>query len=165
MERILAFNGCLIDEEDLPKLIRYNWKVERHEKTSYMVFKYFNKYRQIKRIYMHRVILDLRGRQDADHIDGIGLNNIKINLKPKSHSENMKNTHKPSNSMECFVEKYLMAQSGASREEIFAFEEDFMKNRYVTGKEYELICLKESMRKDGIPEEEIEKYFKEGNDL
>lgn len=82
----------LIDKEDLEKVLKYKWHIKRSRNTSYAITHHLN-----SKIFLHRLILDYKGKEDIDHINGNGLDNRKCNLRIVSHSVNMRNQkHKKS---------------------------------------------------------------------
>jgi len=78
-----------VDDEDFEAINVYKWYylasgtgyAVRRTKTNGIV----------KTILMHRQILNPGADLEVDHIDGNGLNNCKINLRPATHAQNMRN--------------------------------------------------------------------------
>jgi len=88
----------LVDDEDFKYLNQYHWHTRKMGNTFYAG-------RNIKTekgqriILMHREILNiLESIQEGDHIDGDGLNNVKLNLRVCSHKENSRNKRSRKNS-------------------------------------------------------------------
>jgi len=88
-----------VDQEDYERLSRYNWFIRRGKRTFYAV-------RAAKRaegrpgkvISMHREILKVRDGLCVDHINHNGLDNRRVNLRPASNAENVRNSRKRINS-------------------------------------------------------------------
>lgn len=51
---------------------------------------------QSKKVFLHRIIANPKDGLKVDHIDGDGLNNMKINLRCCTHKQNLRNMHKDS---------------------------------------------------------------------
>jgi hypothetical protein len=74
----------LLDDADVPLVAGYRWAVHGRGR---------NRYAQSSRsgggtVYMHRLILDC---EEADHVNGHGLDNRRANLRAATHSQNMAN--------------------------------------------------------------------------
>lgn len=85
---------CLIDREDLEKIMGYKWYAHKDGNTHYAVahFKKANGERGLRR--MHRIILGAKKSQMCDHINHNGLDNRKTNLRFCTNSQNQHNTPK-----------------------------------------------------------------------
>jgi hypothetical protein len=84
---------ALVDDEDFDRVSQFKWTAETSPKDNT-----FYACRSVKvggkwtHESLHHKILDhLPRRQRIDHRDGDGLNNQKSNLRPASHSENLRN--------------------------------------------------------------------------
>lgn len=91
MKRIPLTKGlfALVDDSDFEYLNQFKWHIKKDNKdnTAYAA-------RVINsngKIYMHREILNAPADKKADHIDGNGLNNQRINLRLCSSNENSRN--------------------------------------------------------------------------
>lgn len=80
-----------VDEQDWPLVTQYRWFVCKKPRSRTL---YAWGYRRAdgpksKKVYLHRLIT---GEQfpEIDHIDGNGLNCCRENLRPATHSENIK---------------------------------------------------------------------------
>jgi hypothetical protein len=84
---------ALVDDEDYPKIINYNWHAERGRKTMYAKRNTWINGKS-GTFFMHRQILDLKKGDGfiVDHIDKNGLNNQRKNLRIVTHAENLKNS-------------------------------------------------------------------------
>jgi hypothetical protein len=88
--KVHGVNSILFDVDDYDKIMEYHWYVYKKNSSTYA-------YAHIKRngIYtkakMHRVVTDEKYTM-VDHINGDGLDNRKCNLRPCSHTENMRNS-------------------------------------------------------------------------
>jgi hypothetical protein len=86
---------ALVDDEEFEMVGQYKWYLMtkgKHRKRYYA--QAFRKAPDGRRqtLYMHRVILGLTERtQQADHIDGDGLNNTRANLRPATGRQNVQN--------------------------------------------------------------------------
>lgn len=105
MKEIILSNGMtvLVDEEDYLILNNYKWHARKaHNNTnSYyavrtvphpMGAKYANNKTKRKLIQMHRELLNFPSNKEVDHINGNTLDNRKINLRPCTHAENLRNS-------------------------------------------------------------------------
>lgn len=84
---------AIVDDEDYPLLCKYKWTFHpcgyayRNQKLN----------GKIKKVYMHRFIMNYNGEKDIDHINHNGLDNRKSNLRIASRSENLANKGKSAN--------------------------------------------------------------------
>lgn len=92
---------ALVDYEDLPKLIKYKWRLS---KQGYAIN------RQIG--YMHRVVLDSPKEKEVDHIHHNTLDNRKSQLRLCTRSQNSMNRRHQSNSTTKIKGVYKCSQTG-----------------------------------------------------
>lgn len=79
-----------VDDEDYRWLVQWKWCVKRSEKTFYAARSIGPRLNQ-EQISMHRLILERHSGQtgdQADHVDGDGLNNQRRNLRWATISQN-----------------------------------------------------------------------------
>lgn len=88
---------ALVDDEDFEKVNQFRWFAHKRANTFYAMThvtingKYTTQ-------YMHRFILgDTVGKSNIDHIDGSGLHNWRLNMRPCTPSENAMNVRKRGN--------------------------------------------------------------------
>lgn len=88
----------MVDDEYFEYLNQWKWflmKIYHTENKIYYARRYENicgDNRKVIAVLMHRVILDLKSKDEkADHKDGNGLNNQRDNLRKSTHSQNMSN--------------------------------------------------------------------------
>ena len=74
-----------LDDEDLEKVSKYRWNVNRQRDTFYA--------RTWYGLYMHRVILNSSNGDITDHINGNGLDNRKENLRIADRRVNRMNSN------------------------------------------------------------------------
>lgn len=78
---------CQVDQEDYDRLSKHKWYAYKHGYTYY-AFTRINK----KIVLMHRFILGVWFKEiEIDHINGVGIDNRKENLRICTHSQNMHN--------------------------------------------------------------------------
>jgi hypothetical protein len=80
-----------IDDEDLSLISSRKWYVVGPIRGIF----YARTGRGANILYMHRLLMQAPKHVLIDHIDGDGLNNRRINLRPATHKENMRNSKKP----------------------------------------------------------------------
>ncbi len=82
-----------VDDEDFEKLSRFKWQalVYRRSNGTELVHARRSVGKPKKTLLMHAEIC---GYSKADHKDGDGLNNLRSNLRPASHSQNGANRSK-----------------------------------------------------------------------
>jgi len=81
---------AVVDDEDYKKASIYNWHLNYKNDTNYAVARVkINK--KWKSIYLHRFVLNVKNKMVVDHIDHIGLNCTKNNLRICTHAENLRN--------------------------------------------------------------------------
>ena len=72
--------------------MQFKWHIKKSRHTSYAMTHVGN-----TKLFIHRLILGYKGRQDIDHINGNGLDNRKENLRIVDHAVNIRNQkHKKS---------------------------------------------------------------------
>lgn len=87
---------AIIDADDVPLVANCNWRalITRRRDGSiravYAVRADCSGGKPVT-VYLHRVILNAPADLQADHIDGDGLNNRRINLRLATHAENSQN--------------------------------------------------------------------------
>jgi hypothetical protein len=85
----------LIDNEDLEKIKKYRWRVDKS--TGYIYSDFLG-----KKIYLHRYIMDVHNEQGTglviDHINRDIRDNRKENLRIVTHAQNLRNLSILSNS-------------------------------------------------------------------
>jgi len=87
---------CLLDEEDLPLVIKYRWHLRRQKNKKrghddaieYPIFKNSD---HKKAIVMYHLIMPIKPGQVIDHINGNRMDNRKSNMRICSQRENSKN--------------------------------------------------------------------------
>ena len=100
-----------VDDGDYERLAGYRWKLVGRRNNLYAVA-----YVGGKRTLLHRAILGGL-TPDVDHIDGDGLNNVRLNLRPCAHKENIWNRRKLAQASSKF-KGVRRSESGAWRAEI-----------------------------------------------
>lgn len=80
----------LVDDEDFEYLNQFNWYAAKFKNTFYAQ-RGICVGKRINIIKMHRVIMSTPIGLDVDHIDGLGLNNQRINLRNCTRSQNSMN--------------------------------------------------------------------------
>jgi hypothetical protein len=83
---------ALVDDEDYDFLMQWKWHADFKGKTCYARRTIRVGGGKVKRIYMHRSIINPPDNMEIDHIDNNGLNNQKNNLRICTHQENTFNT-------------------------------------------------------------------------
>lgn len=92
---------ALVDDEDFDYLNQWKWCVVKGFSSMYASRSKYNKKRNCTKVLMHRVIMDVKGKDVIiDHKDHDGLNNQKSNLRIATASQNCSNrkSHKNSSS-------------------------------------------------------------------
>lgn len=86
---------ALVDDEDFNDLSRFKWSAERRElaDTFYAIRRTLKEEGPSRMVRMHAQIMGAAVRR-IDHKDGDGLNNTRLNLRPCTHTENMRNRRK-----------------------------------------------------------------------
>lgn len=88
---------AVIDAADIQLVEGFNWRalVDRRKDKSVRnvyAFRVHTVSRGVKKtVYMHRVIAGTPDGMDTDHIDGNGLNNIRLNLRAVTKAQNQHN--------------------------------------------------------------------------
>lgn len=80
---------AIVDDEDFEWLNQWGWYTHKYVKTFYAERK--ENQRDVK---MHRVILNAPTGLEVDHIDGNGLNNLRVNLRLATTAQNRHNQRK-----------------------------------------------------------------------
>lgn len=79
-----------IDADDVHLVDGWNWYAKVANHTVYAV-RSERRDGRMRAVYLHRVILNLTGPLDGDHIDCNGLNNRRCNLRSVTRSQNLCN--------------------------------------------------------------------------
>lgn len=88
----LGYSGlvALVDEADAEAVLPYSWLAVRNHRTTYVVRRFREGGRQ-RAQYLHSLIT---GWPLVDHRNGDGLNNLRINLRPATATQNARNARK-----------------------------------------------------------------------
>ena len=78
----------LVDDSDLPLLIRWRWYWCRNARGGYAYGRSINNPGR-RHSYMHRVLMNPPADKDVDHINGDGLDNRRANLRICSRGQNL----------------------------------------------------------------------------
>lgn len=102
---------AFVSDEDYEWLSQWKWYGLRYKHTTYAVrteYKKDSENRRIfKRVWMHRLILNLTDRKiQGDHKDRNGLNNQRDNLRVATQSQNNANRNKNSSSQYLGISYY-----------------------------------------------------------
>ena len=80
-----------IDDADLDLVKSYKWYAQKNRNTYYAIA-FLGQHKGQKKIFMHRLILDLIDPTiHTNHIDGNGLNNRRNNIRACTDAENKRN--------------------------------------------------------------------------
>lgn len=86
---------AIVDDEDFDRVMGRTWSAEKSKVGWYA---YTNltggKGKKHTSTRMHRFILNSKPREQVDHRDGNGLNNVRSNLRPASNTQNSRNSRK-----------------------------------------------------------------------
>lgn len=94
---------AVIDAADVPLVAEFNWcaLTSRYRKSGEIRTVYAVRNTRedgkLRMIYLHRVIVGPAADLEADHRDGNGLNNRRLNLRPATQAENGQNGRLRSN--------------------------------------------------------------------
>jgi hypothetical protein len=91
---------AIVDDEDFEKMSKYIWFTSKGRHTYYAIRTNFNPPPKFFR--MHREILNAPPNSIVDHINGLGLNNTRDNLRQCTTGENRCNQRKYSDNTSGF---------------------------------------------------------------
>jgi hypothetical protein len=85
---------AIVDDSDYAKAMTTQWAPWKQSKgrTTYVVA-YLRTEGRLRRIFLHRFILDAQPGTMIDHANGDGLDNRRENLRFCQHCDNMRNIH------------------------------------------------------------------------
>jgi len=87
----------IIDDEDFEKVNKYKWHYSLVKGHIGYAKRSIRMKKKIKTMYLHRFILDLKGKKKVDHINGNTLDNRRINLRTCNDTQNQRNRRKSKN--------------------------------------------------------------------
>lgn len=108
-----------IDLCDVEKVACWNWRAMERNQNVYAVRQEYVGGKS-QTISMHRVIIDAPDGMQVDHIDRVGTNNIRSNLRLATASENQRNKGKYSNNKSGYKGVSFHKQSGKWQAQIRA---------------------------------------------
>ncbi len=84
----VGINGyiALVDDEDFEYLNQFRWSVKETKYTWYA-----NRKKGRRTVYMHRIIMNTPMGMEVDHVNGLGYDNRKENMRNCTHGQNMQN--------------------------------------------------------------------------
>lgn len=102
----------IVDTWDFHFLSDFRWDIQKAGKTFYAARKEKIGFRKYRKIYLHRVIINPPAGYEIDHINRNGLDNRRENLRIVTHSDNMKNMRRHSDSKSQFKGVHLFKSTG-----------------------------------------------------
>jgi energy-coupling factor transporter ATP-binding protein EcfA2 len=81
--------AALVDDDDYENVLSRRWRIHRGTSTDYAADNASN--------LMHRWLMGADGKSEVDHLNGLGLDNRKRNLRVTSRFGNQRNVGKPKN--------------------------------------------------------------------
>lgn len=81
---------ALVDDEDYEIVMQYKWNAVRFKHSYYAVRGAWIE-KKVKRIHLHRFLMNPADGMVVDHIDGDGLNNTRANLRVCTNFQNIQN--------------------------------------------------------------------------
>lgn len=91
MELKIGNIPILVDEEDFPKIFNHKWHLFKSRGNLYI--RGWNENLR-KKVFLHRIILEVYDKRQVDHINGNTLDNRKCNLRICNSKENIRNRPK-----------------------------------------------------------------------
>lgn len=79
----------LVDDDVYEWASKFKWSASKNRHTFYAV-RSVTTHGKRRAIYLHREIVKPMGNEQVDHLDGDGLNNLRVNLRPCSQTENQR---------------------------------------------------------------------------
>lgn len=98
----------IIDDEDYNRLVGYGWI---HGALGYAIYAIGGR-KNRRMLYLHREVMQAKGGQEIDHVNGDKLDNRKINLRFVNSSQNKMNRKLQSNNISGFRGVYWHAKAG-----------------------------------------------------
>ena len=94
MKKIPLTRGyyALVDDTDFPVLSQFKWQVKISKSGCAYARRGVTKGARVISEYMHHYIM---GKVRVDHRDGDGLNNLRRNLRPATHQQNLSAFRRP----------------------------------------------------------------------
>lgn len=108
-----------VDLCDAEKVANYNWRAMERNRNVYAVRQVYIDGKS-QTISMHRLIIDAPNGMQVDHIDRVGINNVRSNLRLATASENQRNKGKYSNNKSGYKGVSFHNQSGKWQAQIRA---------------------------------------------
>ena len=84
-------HDVLIDKEDKKSISEYKWFLFKDKHRNFYVRGYKTGVTKPKRIFMHRLILNVKNGEFTDHINHDGLDNRKVNIRKCTSLQNQMN--------------------------------------------------------------------------
>ena len=106
-----------VDEFDAERVLRVNWRAARHRNTVYACRRGLGD-SEPGTVYLHRFVLDAPRGLSVDHINGMGLDNRRANLRLATQSQNSANSVRHRDGRSRFKGIYFDRDTGRWRAEI-----------------------------------------------
>ena len=101
MKELLTSNShvVLLDDIDYENVSRWRWSAVRKHDVWYAIRNIYvgggREHRKVRRVYMHRLLIDAPKGMQVDHKNGNGLDNRRDNLRATTHQINQRNRAGP----------------------------------------------------------------------
>lgn len=141
MKKIKLNQGqyALVDDEDFDELNKYQWRILKSGKNiTYAVRNLREKGKNVKTISMHMQIMQTPKGMVTDHIDQVGLNNQKKNLRICTKSENGMNRGANKNNQTGTKGVYFRKDTKKWFSRIMLHRKDFYLGNFETKEEAEM---------------------------
>jgi hypothetical protein len=94
---------ALVDDEDYSLVSQYTWYAKKSRRCYYALT---NQRKTLKHISMHRLIMNPKPDEEIDHINCIGTDNRRCNLRIVTHQQNHMNIKKQNICKKPYTSKY-----------------------------------------------------------